>query len=149
MGIKQTHAVMKYAFALAILLVAVSASPMVQNRKLAQTKAQITAQLTQFYQSEGVANAKSKAREVSQRIVGIYNDSTLNVQQKAQKVRQAIAERAGQVNREKLNQIFRQVLQKTQAMYQPWVEQGQQWINSKWGNARGSFEAWKQGMRGG
>merc|ERR1711976_306103 len=66
--VKNTHPiVMKYALAVAIVLVAVNASPMVQNQQLAATKAQITEQLANFYESEGVANAKNKAREVSQK----------------------------------------------------------------------------------
>merc|ERR1712189_123787 len=124
--VKNTHPiVMKYALAVAIVLVAVNASPMVQNQQLAATKAQITEQLANFYESEGVVNAKNKAREVSQKIVSIYNDSTLTITQKANKVKEAIASKVGNVNKQKLNQVFNNVIAQTQAIYQPWVEQGQ------------------------
>merc|ERR1712221_20516 len=108
-----------------------------QNQQLAATKAQITEQLANFYESEGVVNAKNKAREVSQKIVSIYNDSTLTITQKANKVKEAIASKVGNVNKQKLNQVFNNVIAQTQAIYQPWVEQGQKWLN----DARGSWNS--------
>merc|ERR1711997_128612 len=142
----KTHTllVMKYAFALAIVLVAVNASPMVQNQQLAQAKAQITEQLTQFYESEGVTNAKNKAKEVSDKIVSIYNDSTLTITEKANKVKEAIASKASNLNKEKLNEVFVTVVAKAQAIYQPWVESSKQWLEG----AKGSFNSLLQGWGG-
>merc|ERR1712151_405502 len=87
----QIHFKMFKVAASLILLVAIAnATPLVQNKQLANAEKEIRAQLTTFFEGENVQDAKAKAKEVSDKIVAIYDDASLTITEKAQKVREVV-----------------------------------------------------------
>merc|ERR1712020_667639 len=112
MGINPIQHIQKYLLkmqikiaASIILLIAVVANstPLVQNQQLAAAEKEIRSQLTDFFEGENVQNAKAKAKQVSDRIVAIYDDASLTITEKAQKVRETVEGVVGQVNKENLD----------------------------------------------
>merc|ERR1712127_422474 len=107
---KKLLIMMKFAAALVLLIAVANSSPLVQNTKLATAEKEIRAQLTTLFEGENVEDAKSRAKEVSQRIVEIYDDSKLTVAEKATQVRGAIDE------------VFQGILAKAAEVYMPHLE---------------------------
>merc|ERR1739848_338801 len=110
-------------FAPLILLIAVAnSSPLVQNKELVDAEKEIRAQLTTFFEGENVADAKKKAKDVSDRIVKIYDDAQMTLTEKAQKVREVVEEAAGQVNKKKLDDALTNIMAKITKSYAPYLE---------------------------
>merc|ERR1712027_111262 len=85
MGLKSntTHKMQKLIIAAILFFVTITnASPLVQNKQLGDAETAIRTQLTNFFESENVENAKDKAKEVSDKIVKIFDDSRLTVQER-------------------------------------------------------------------
>merc|ERR1712038_781892 len=111
-----------------ILLIAVVANstPLVQNQQLANAEKEIRSQLTDFFEGENVQDAKAKAKQVSDRIVAIYDDASLTITQKAQKVSQVVRETVentvGQVNQQNLDDAMAKIMTKITGVYAPYLE---------------------------
>merc|ERR1712117_535521 len=107
-----------------ILLIAVVANstPLVQNQQLAAAEKEIRAQLTTFFEGENVQDAKAKAKQVSVRIVAIYDDANLTITEKAQKVRETVENVVGQVNKENLDNALTNIMAKITSVYAPYLE---------------------------
>merc|ERR1712066_713398 len=106
-----------------ILLIAIANStPLVQNQQLVNAEKEIRAQLTTFFKGENVQDAKAKAKEVSDRIVAIYDDANLTIPEKAQKVREAVEGVVGQVNKENLDNALTNIMAKITSVYAPYLE---------------------------
>merc|ERR1712108_86571 len=103
---------MKLAASLVLLVAIANATPLVQNQQLVQAEKEIRAQLTTFFEGENVADAKQKAKDDSDKIVQIYDDTSLTVTQKAKKVREAIEGVAGKLNKENVDKVFQNILAK-------------------------------------
>merc|ERR1712127_688505 len=119
---KKLFIMMKFAAALVLLIAVANSSPLVQNTKLATAEKEIRAQLTTLFEGENVKNAKSRAKEVSQRIVEIYDDSKLTVAEKATQVRGAIEDVVGELNKENVDEVFQGILAKAAEVYMPHLE---------------------------
>merc|ERR1712178_384058 len=87
-------------------------TPLVQNQQLVNAEKEIRAQLTTFFEGENVQDAKAKAKEVSDRIVAIYDDASLTITEKAQKVRETVENVVGQVNKENLDNALTNIMAK-------------------------------------
>ena len=110
-------------FAALFLLIAVTNStPLVQNQQLVNAEKEIRAQLTTFFEGENVQDAKAKAKEVSDRIVAIYEDANLTITEKAQKVRETVENVVGQVNKENLDNALTNIMAKITSVYAPYLE---------------------------
>merc|ERR1712117_537845 len=68
---------------------------------------EIRSQLATFFEGQNIQDAKAKAKEVSDRIVVIYDDASLTITEKAQKVREVVENAAGKVNKQKLDQALK------------------------------------------
>jgi predicted Holliday junction resolvase-like endonuclease len=117
---------MKIAASLLLLLVVANASPLVQNQELAQAEKEIRRQLTTFFEGENVDNAKERAKEVSDKIVTIYEDASLTVTEKATQIREAIENVAGKVNKENIDKVFQNVMAKVAEVYAPYLKKIQE-----------------------
>merc|ERR1712026_149971 len=106
-----------------ILLIAIAnATPLVQNKQLASAEKEIRSQLATFFEGQNVQDAKAKAKEVSDRIVVIYDDASLTITEKAQKVREVVENAAGKVNKQKLDQALKNIMTKITSTYTPYLE---------------------------
>merc|ERR1711978_708879 len=107
-----------------ILLIAVVANstPLVQNQQLATAEKEIRSQLIDFFEGENVQDAKAKAQQVSDRIVAIYNDASLTITEKAQKVRETVENAVGQVNQQNLDDAMAKIMTKITGVYAPYLE---------------------------
>merc|ERR1712165_95781 len=74
----------KFLAPLILLIAVANSSPLVQDKDLANAEKEIRAQFTTFFEGENVEDAKQKAKEVSDRIVAIYDDSSKTLSEKAQ-----------------------------------------------------------------
>lgn len=110
------------AVALVLLIAVANSSPLVQNTKLVDAEKEIRAQLTTFFEGENVEDAKARAKEVSDRIVEVFDDSKLTVTEKATKVRGAIEDVVGKMNKEHVDKVFQGVLAKATEVYMPYLE---------------------------
>jgi len=126
------------AVALVLLIAVANSSPLVQNTKLVDAEKEIRAQLTTFFEGENVEDAKSRAKEVSDKIVEIFDDSKLTITEKATQVRGAIEDVVGKLNKENVDKVFQGVLAKASEVYLPhlenmknsdFVQKGLGWVN--------------------
>merc|ERR1711928_288095 len=117
-----TSKMMKLAVSLVLLVAIANATPLVQNQQLVQAEKEIRAQLTTFFEGENVADAKQKAKDVSDKIVQIYEDSTLTIQEKATQVRSEIENVVGKLNKANVDKIMANVT----AVYAPYLEKLQE-----------------------
>merc|ERR1712050_794045 len=62
------------------------------------------------------------ANQISDRIVTIYDDATLTLKEKAQKVREVVEEAAGQVSQENLDEALGKVMAKITESYAPYLK---------------------------
>merc|ERR1712045_163 len=125
---KNTHTHYKYfkmfkvAASLILLVAVTNSTPLVQNQQLVNAEKEIRAQLTTFFEGENVQDAKAKAKQVSDRIVAIYDDASLTITEKAQKVRETVEGVVGQVNKENLDNALTNILAKITSVYAPYLE---------------------------
>merc|ERR1712165_254204 len=112
----------KFLAPLILLIAVANSSPLVQDKDLANAEKEIRAQLTTFFEGENVEDAKQKAKEVSDRIVAIYEDSSKTLTEKAQSIKEAIEEAAGQVSKENLDAAFTKIMAQVTDSYAPYVE---------------------------
>merc|ERR1712045_54772 len=125
---KNTHTHYKYfkmfkvAASLILLVAIANATPLVQNKQLANAEKEIRAQLTTFFEGEYVQDAKAKAKEVSDKIVAIYDDANLTITEKAQKVREVVENAAGKVNKQNLDKAMKNIMAKITSVYAPYLE---------------------------
>merc|ERR1711972_715930 len=99
-----------------------NSTPLVQNQQLVHGEKEIRAQLTAFFEGENVQDAKAKAKEVSDRIVAIYEDANLTITEKAPKVRETVENVVGQVNKENLDNALTNIMAKITSVYAPYLE---------------------------
>ena len=112
----------KFFAALFLLIAVTNSTPLVQNQQLVNAEKEIRAQLTTFFEGENVQDAKAKAKEVSDRIVAIYEDANLTITEKAQKVRETVENVVGQVNKENLDNALTNIMAKITSVYAPYLE---------------------------
>ena len=126
------------AVALVLLIAVANSSPLVQNTKLVDAEKEIRAQLTTFFEGENVEDAKSRAKEVSDKIVEIFDDSKLTITEKATQVRGSIEDVVGKLNKDNVDKVFQGVLAKAAEVYLPhlenmknsdFVQKGLGWVN--------------------
>merc|ERR1712213_123931 len=131
-----THKMQKSIIAAILFFVTITnASPLVQNKQLVDAETAIRTQLTNFFESENVENAKDKAKQVSDKIVKIFDDSRLTVQEKSQQVRSAIEEAVGKVNKENADAVVQKILAKASEVYLPYLEaiKNNDFVQKGWG----------------